>query len=67
MPIAYTVLVRWDDLQKKAFEQNLAWPWPQTRKDWKDWFLLAARAEKVAMISEGQTLDDWASKGGKSR
>jgi len=67
MPLAYAVLVRWDDFQKKASKKNLAWPWPQTRQEWLDWFLQAARAEKVTMISEGQTLDDWAAKGGKSR
>lgn len=67
MPIVYAVLVRWEDLQKEAFERNLAWPWPQARKEWLDWFLQAARAERVDMISEWQTLDDWAGKGGRSR
>ena len=67
MPLAYTVLVRWDDLQKESFERSLAWPWPRARNEWLDWFLQAARAEKVGMISEWQTLDDWAGKGGRSR
>jgi len=67
MPLAYTVLVRWDDLQKEALEKNIAWPWPKTRQECLGWFLQAARAEKVTMISEGQTLDDWAGKGGRSR
>ena len=67
LPMAYAVLVRWDDLQKETRERNLAWPWPRTRNEWLDWFLQAARAEKVDMISEWQTLDDWAGKGGKSR
>jgi len=67
MPIVYAVLVRWEELQKEASERNLAWPWPQARKEWLDWFLQAARAERVDMISEGQTLDDWAGKGGRSR
>jgi hypothetical protein len=67
MPMAYAVLVRWDDLQKETGERNLAWPWPRARNEWLAWFLQAARAEKVGMISEWQTLDDWAGKGGKSR
>jgi hypothetical protein len=67
LPIAYAVLVRWDDLQKESFERSLAWPWPRERNEWLDWFLQAARSEKVGMISEWQTLDDWAGKGGKSR
>jgi hypothetical protein len=37
------------------------------RAEWLDWFLKAARAEGVTMISEWQTLDDWASKGGQAR
>lgn len=67
MPMAYVVLARWDGLQKEARERNRTWPWPQARDAWLDWFLQAARAEKVEMISEGQTLEDWASKGGQSR
>lgn len=67
LPMAYAVLVRWDDLQKETNERNLAWPWPRARNEWLDWFLQAARAERVDMISEWQTLDDWAGKGGKSR
>jgi len=67
LPMAYAALVRWDDLQKESFGRNLAWPWPRARNEWLDWFLQAARAEKAGMISEWQTLDDWAGKGGKSR
>jgi len=67
MPIAYVVLVRWDSLQKEAREQRSPWPWPQTRQELLDWFLRAARTERVSMISEGQTFEDWAGKGGKSR
>lgn len=67
LPMAYAVLIRWDKLQKETNERNLAWPWPRARNEWLDWFLQAARAEKVGMISEWQTLDDWAGKGGKSR
>jgi len=67
MPVVYVVLGRWDSLQKEARERNLAWPWPGTRAEWLGWFLRAARSEKVSMISEGQPLEDWATKGGKSR
>lgn len=67
MPMAYVVLVRWEAFQKEARERNIPWPWPQERQAWLDWFLQAAQSEKVGMISEGQTLEDWAGKGGKSR
>jgi hypothetical protein len=67
LPVAYVALVRWDGFQKEAQERGLEWPWPQARQGLLDWFLEAARSEGVIMISEWQTLDDWASKGGKSR
>ena len=67
MPVAYVVLSRWDALRKEAREKNLTWPWPESRQEFLDWFLLAARSESVTMISEWQTLEDWAAKGGKSR
>ena len=67
MPVAYVALVRWDSFQKEAQERGLKWPWPQAREGLLDWFLETARSEGVTMISEGQTLDDWAAKGGKSR
>jgi len=64
MPVAYVALVRWDDFLKEAQERGLKWPWPRSRQDLLDWFLETARSEGVTMISEGQTLDDWAAKGG---
>jgi hypothetical protein len=67
MPVAYVALVRWDGFQKEAQERGLKWPWPKTRQEFLGWFIEAARSEGVTMISEGQTLDDWAAKGGKSR
>lgn len=67
MPIAYVVLVRWDTLLQEARGKNLRWPWPESREELLDWFLKAARSEGVTMISEWQTLEDWATKGGKSR
>jgi hypothetical protein len=67
MPVAYVVLVRWDSLQKEARDRNLTWPWPQSRQELLDWFLNQAQAEKVSMISEWQTLEDWAGKGGKAK
>jgi hypothetical protein len=67
MPAAYVVLVRWDAFREEARKKNLAWPWPESRQEFLDWFLRAARIEGVTMISEWQTLEDWAAKGGKSR
>jgi hypothetical protein len=64
MPLIYVVLVRWDSLLKEARERKMAWPWQGGRDEWLDWFLRAARAENVSMISEGQTLEDWASYAG---
>lgn len=67
MPVAYVVLVRWDAFRQEAREKKLPWPWPESRQELLDWFLRAARSEGVSMISEWQTLEDWAAKGGKSR
>jgi hypothetical protein len=67
MPVAYVVLARWDGFQKGAQDGGLKWPWTPARQGLLDWFLDVARAEGVTMISEGHTLDDWASKGGKKR
>jgi Domain of unknown function (DUF4838) len=64
MPVVYVVLSRWDDFQNETREGSLGWPWPQSRQELLDWFLEAARSEGVTMISEGQTLDDWAARGG---
>jgi hypothetical protein len=66
-PLIYVVLVRWDSLLKEARERRMAWPWKGGRDEWLGWFLRAARAENVSMISEGQTLESWAANGGKSR
>ena len=60
MPVAYVVLVKWDALRKEASERGRPWPWPATKGEHLDWFLAAARAEGVTMISEWQKLDDWA-------
>jgi len=67
MPVVYVVLVRWDDFRQEARKRNMAWPWPESRQEFLEWFLQAARSEGITMISEGQTLEDWAAKGGKSR
>jgi hypothetical protein len=67
MPVAYVALVSWDGFLKEAQERGLKWPWAQDRQELLDWFLETARSEGVTMVSEEQTLDDWASKGGKSR
>ena len=63
MPVAYAVLAKWDELRKAG----TAWPWPAKREELLDWFLNSARSEDVTMISEWQTLDDWASKGGRAK
>jgi len=62
MPVAYVALARWDDLRRDALAKKAAWPWPATRGELLDWFLGAAKAEGVTMISEGQTLENWAAK-----
>lgn len=67
MPVVYVVLMRWDGFQKEAQERGLEWPWSRSRQELLDWFLEAARSEGVTMISEGQTLADWAAKGGNTR
>lgn len=67
MPVAYVALVRWEVFQKEALERGLRWPWTQSREGLLDWFINVARAEGVTMISEWQTLDDWAAKGGKAQ
>ncbi|HVP90084.1 MAG TPA: DUF4838 domain-containing protein [Terriglobales bacterium] len=67
MPVAYVVLARWDALRKEAADRRMAWPWPDRREDLLGWFLDAARTEGVTMISEGQTLEDWAALGGRNR
>jgi len=67
LPVAYVVLAKWDSLRKEAEERRLPWPWPAQRQEFLDWFLAQARAENVTMISEGQSLEAWAAKGGKSR
>jgi len=67
LPVAYVVLAKWDALRNEAQDRKLPWPWPADRAELLKWFLEAARAEGVTMISEWQTLDDWANKGGRVR
>ena len=67
MPVVYAVLVKWDELRKAAGAGRKAWPWPAKREELLDWFIKSARSEGVTMISEWQTLDDWASKGGRAK
>jgi hypothetical protein len=67
LPVGYVVLTRWDAFQKEAQERGLSWPWPASRRELMDWFLKTARSEGVTMISEGQTLDEWAERGGGAR
>jgi hypothetical protein len=65
LPVEYVVLSRWDEFRKEAGERNLRWPWPPTREELLTSFLRAARSEDVTWISEGQSLEDWAAKGGR--
>ncbi len=64
LPVAYAVLANWDALRARAGKTGRRWPWPETRDAFLTWFLDRARAENVTMISEWQTLADWAAKGG---
>jgi hypothetical protein len=67
LPVAYTVITRWDALRDEAGRAGERWPWAAKRSDLLAWFLEAARAENVTMISEWQSLDDWAAKGGRRK
>lgn len=67
LPLDYVVLVRWDALREEAGRRGKPWPWPETRATFLDRFLGAAREEGVTMISEWQTLADWAAKGGRTK
>ena len=67
LPVAYTVLTRWDALREEAARAGKTWPWAGAREEFLAWFLEAARAENITMISEWQTFSDWASKGGRQK
>ncbi len=67
LPTAYVVLTRWDALKEESGKRGLGWGWPENRDELLRWFLEAAEAENVTMISEGQTLADWAAQGGKQK
>ena len=67
LPVEYVVLTRWDEYKQEAAGRNLRWPWPASREDLLARFLSACRSEGVSMISEWQTLEDWAAKGGRTR
>jgi hypothetical protein len=67
LPVAYSVLTRWDALKEEAQRSGRAWPWPGTRDAFLTWFLEAARAENITMISEWQSFADWAAKGGRQK
>ena len=64
LPVAYTVLTRWDALRKEAQRAGKTWPWAGTREAFLAWFLEAARSENITMISEWQLFSDWAARGG---
>jgi hypothetical protein len=67
LPAAYAVLARWDDLKAEAERTGRKWPWPATREAFLDWFVDAARAEGITMISEWQPFADWVAKGGRRK
>jgi hypothetical protein len=67
MPVVYVILTRWDTFREEARERGLKWPWPPSRQEFLDRFLETARSEGVTMISEWQTLEQWAEKGGQAR
>jgi hypothetical protein len=67
LPVAYVVITRWEALQEDARKTGKRWPWLETRTALLDWFLNAAHEESITMISEWQTLADWAAKGGRTK
>jgi hypothetical protein len=67
LPVDYVVITRWDVLRDEARRSSRPWPWPESRAAFLERFLAAARAEGVTMISEWQTLDDWAAKDGRKK
>jgi len=67
MPAAYVVLTRWDALKEEAAKTGKPWVWPRNRDELLGWFLDAAKAGNVSMISEGQPFEDWAAKEGRGR
>jgi Domain of unknown function (DUF4838) len=67
LPVAYAVVSRWDEFRDEARRTGAHWLWDGTRDEFLNWFLKAARAEDVTMISEWQTLADWAAKGGRRK
>lgn len=67
LPVAYSVITRWDSFREDARRAGARWVWPETREAFLAWFLQAAREENITMISEWQTLADWAAKGGRQK
>jgi hypothetical protein len=67
LPVLYVVLTRWDELREEARKAGRPWPWPGSRDELLSVFLEAARRQGVTMISEWQTLADWAAKGGRKK
>lgn len=67
LPVAYVVLTRWDPLKEEARKTGKKWPWPASREEFLARFLDGARREEMTMISEWQTLADWAAKGGSKK
>jgi hypothetical protein len=67
LPVAYAVITSWDALRDDARRTGTRWPWAETRDELLAWFLDAARSESITMISEWQTLADWAAKGGRRK
>jgi len=67
LPVEYVALGRWDEYKKEASGRRLGWPWPASREVLLRDFLDVCRSEGVTMISEWQTLDDWAAKGGRQK
>jgi hypothetical protein len=65
LPILYVVLTRWESFREASLKERSPWPWPKDRRELLERFLSVARAEKATHISEWQSLDDWAAKGGR--
>jgi hypothetical protein len=54
LPVMYTFMMRWKDMQEAAKAANAAWPLPASIKDTYDQFLTIARKKKMTGLSEGQ-------------
>jgi hypothetical protein len=67
MPAAYVLLTRWDAFKEEASKSGKPWIGPAKRDELLGWFMDAAKAAGVSMISEGRPFEDWAATEGRGR